>query len=67
MEIFIPFILVVEALLVAALCAGAFDFAHLEQDDVLLRWLRQSAFVGQLAKPFFPSSFALADEAFPYS
>jgi hypothetical protein len=45
----------------------AFGFAHLEQDDLLLQWLRQSAFVGQLAEPFFPSSFALGDEASPYS
>ena len=51
----------------AAICAGAFDFAHLEQDDVLLQWLHQSAFVGQLAEPFFPSYFGLVDEASPYS
>jgi hypothetical protein len=54
-------------LLDEAPCIGAFVLAHLKQDGVLLQWLRQSTFAGQLAEPFFPSSFALADEASPYS
>ena len=44
---------------------GAFDLAHLEQGGVLLQWLRQSAFEGQLVGSSSPSSFVLADEPSP--
>jgi hypothetical protein len=53
-------------LLDEAPCARAFVLAHLEQDDVLLQWLRQFASEGRLVGLFSPS-FALADEASPYS
>jgi hypothetical protein len=43
----------------------AFDLVRLEQDGVLVQWLRQSAFEDQPVGPSSPSSFVLADELSP--
>jgi hypothetical protein len=64
-KIIIPSIVVEQALLMKFPVLGTFDLARLEQGGVLLQWLRQSAFEGQLVGPYSPSSFALADEASP--
>jgi hypothetical protein len=52
MGIIIPSIIIKQSFLMK-LPVLAFVLAHLEQDGVLLQWLRQSAFAGQLAEPFF--------------
>jgi hypothetical protein len=59
-KIIIPSILVEEAPYVRA-----FALVRLGQDDILLQWLRQSAFEDRLVEPSSPSSFVLVDEASP--
>ena len=64
MEIFIPVVLIVEALLMK-LSAEAFGSGHPEKDDKPLPKLHLSASVGQLDEPSFPSFVEPVDEASP--